>query len=153
MRRIDKEISDLQVMEEVLREAQVCRIAMYDEDYPYLIPMNFGYRDGCIYLHSADEGHKIDLLRKNPRVSFEAETKLELRKGSEPCKWGMRYYSVIGQGVVQFLEDDELKREALDILTEKHTGQHKFAYPQEALDKIVVLKLAIEQMTGKKSGY
>lgn len=46
---------------------------MFDEEYPYAVPMNFGYdvKDGklFIYLHTVkDVGHKLALLKKNPKV-------------------------------------------------------------------------------------
>ena len=36
----------------------------------YALPLSYVYDENCIYFHSAKEGHKIDILQKNPKVSF-----------------------------------------------------------------------------------
>ena len=60
MRRKDKEIKDQQEIESILGKADVCRLAFSDNDIPYIVPVNYGYRDHCLYFHSAKEGKKID---------------------------------------------------------------------------------------------
>ncbi len=73
MRKANQEITDPEIIEEILGGAEICRIAMADGDVPYLLPFNYGYRDRCIYIHSAPSGKKIDLLKKNGSVCFEVE--------------------------------------------------------------------------------
>ena len=69
MRRSDKEIKDSESIQKILKEADVCRIALADGNKPDMIPMNFGYKNNTLYLHSATEGLKIDILRKNTIVN------------------------------------------------------------------------------------
>jgi hypothetical protein len=152
MRRSEKEVKDRAWMESILRKALVCRIALCADHEPYLVPMNFGYRDGCLYLHSAPAGRKIDLLRQNNRVCFEVETDCELAPSSKACKWGVKYRSVIGFGRASLVEGPKEKAEALGILVE-HYAPGKFQFPPRAVAKIMVIKIEIESMTGKKSGY
>ena len=73
MRRNEREITDPKIIEEIIHQATICRIALYDADYPYIVPLNYGYESGALYFHSAKEGKKIDLIRKNSRVCFEIE--------------------------------------------------------------------------------
>ncbi len=73
LRRRDKAINDRGLMEKILDTALVCRIAMCTDNIPYIVTMNFAYKDNCLYLHSAKSGRKIDILRKNPRVCFEID--------------------------------------------------------------------------------
>jgi nitroimidazol reductase NimA-like FMN-containing flavoprotein (pyridoxamine 5'-phosphate oxidase superfamily) len=155
MRRSDKEIKDKYIIEHVLKEAQICRIALCDYDQPYIIPMNFGYKDNNLYLHSALEGHKIDILNKNNNVCLEVDIKAEIVSSDNACDWGMKYYSVIGSGKAHFLEDINEKKKALDIIMQKYSGNNakSFEYSKSALDKIVVIKVKITEITGKKSGY
>ncbi|HNU36390.1 MAG TPA: pyridoxamine 5'-phosphate oxidase family protein, partial [Methanomassiliicoccales archaeon] len=68
MRKAEREIMDQGELEEVIRRAEVCRLAMVDDGKPYIVPMNFGYRNGCLYFHCAKEGRKLDVLRENPKV-------------------------------------------------------------------------------------
>jgi hypothetical protein len=53
--------------------------------------MNFAYHDNCIYLHSAPEGRKIDILKNNDRVCFEVDIQTQIVKDSQACNWSMRY--------------------------------------------------------------
>lgn len=153
MRRSDKEITDGILIEEILNEAQICRIAMCDNNLPYIIPMNFGYKAGSLYFHSAKEGKKIHILKENPSVCFEAETKVEIKTGDNACSWGMRYLSIIGQGKVSFLEDHFEKINALDLIMAKYTGEQKFEYLASSINEITLFKIEIQEITGKKSGY
>ncbi len=153
MRRRDKEINNLEQIETILDKAQVCRIAMYDGRIPYIVPMNFGYSNNFLYFHSALKGKKIDILKKNNKVCFEVATDLEVIKADEPCKWGMRYLSVIGTGQASLVEDLGEKEQALNIIMEKYSGRANFKFPVTALAKVAIIKIEIEEMTGKKSGY
>lgn len=153
MRRADKEITDYGLIETILKEERICRIALCDWEKPYIIPMIFGYQDGYLYLHSAPEGKKIDLIRKNNQVCFEVESKVEIIPGEQPCSWGVNYYSVIGIGKAYFIEEPEEKKKALDIMARKFTKENQFEYPEAMLSKTEVIKIVIEEMRGKKSGY
>lgn len=153
MRRKEREITDKQTIESILKEAHICRIAMCDEDLPYLVPMNFGYKDSCIYLHSAKGGKKIDILKRNPNICFEVESKVEIKVDEKPCKWGMKYVSVIGSGKLVFVYEEHEKLAALNILMDKYTEAKTFEYQKESLSKVQILKIEIKEMTGKKAGY
>jgi nitroimidazol reductase NimA-like FMN-containing flavoprotein (pyridoxamine 5'-phosphate oxidase superfamily) len=150
MRRKEREIKNQKEMEDILKTCSVCRLAMVDGDRPYLVPMNFGYRDGALYLHSAREGKKIDLIRKNPRVCFEVDEIVQFRKAERACDWGVEYKSVIGSGKAVFLSGPEEKRRALDIIMAQYS-HGAYDYPDTMLEKTLVIKIEIEEMRGKKS--
>ncbi|GAH17704.1 unnamed protein product, partial [marine sediment metagenome] len=95
MRRKDKEIADEKAMVSIVEKAIVCRVAMCWQDEPYVVPMSFGYRDNCIYLHSAREGRKLDILRNNDKVCIEFDIGVELIQSHEACKSSMKYKSVL----------------------------------------------------------
>ncbi len=153
MRRRDKEIKDLAIIEGILKEAKVCRIALCDNNKPYIVPMNFGHKDKYIYLHSATEGLKIDILNKNNNICFEVDIKNEIVKSKIACNWGMKYYSVIGSGKAYFIEDIKEKKNALDIIMQKYSDKESFEYSKSALDKTIVIKAELTEITGKKSGH
>lgn len=77
MRRSDREITDFQELITVMRGCDVCRLALHDEPYPYILPLNFGLEvDGetvRLYFHGANTGTKYDLIAKNPNVAFEMD--------------------------------------------------------------------------------
>ena len=153
MRRKDKEIKDENTIESIIKRATVCRIGLSENNVPYIVPLIFGYKDNCLYFHSAREGKKIDMIGSNNGVCFEIDIDDEIVKGEEACGWSMKYYSVIGFGKAFLVEGFEEKREALDIIMEHYSGKLPFEYPEEAVNNAAIIKVKIERMTGKKSGY
>lgn len=153
MRRKDRQINDSQLIEEILETALICRIGMIAGNRPYIVPMNFAYHDQCLYLHSAREGRKIEILKKNQQICFEIEQQTELVKSDDPCKWSMRYLSVIGFGRAFLIDDLLAKKASLDIIMQKYSSRQSFDYPDNALNKVLIIKIEIDEMTGKKAGY
>ncbi|OGS21855.1 MAG: pyridoxamine 5'-phosphate oxidase [Elusimicrobia bacterium RIFOXYA2_FULL_40_6] len=151
MRRHDREITDKSVMEAIIKEAQVCRIALCDGDMPYIVPVCFGYKDDCLYIHSVAQGKKLDIIKKNNNVCFEIEGKCEIVTAEKACDYSMKYSSVIGTGKAVLIDDSGEKMKALDIVMGQYS-QGSFQYPTEMMKRISVIKITIEQMTGKKSG-
>jgi nitroimidazol reductase NimA-like FMN-containing flavoprotein (pyridoxamine 5'-phosphate oxidase superfamily) len=150
MRRRDKEITDPSTIEDVISQATVCKLAMCDDNQPYIVPLCFGFKDNTLYFHSAREGKKIDMLKKNPNVCFEFDIFTQVIKSAKACKYGMKYKSVIGYGKASFITDDGLKRQAFDIIMKQY-AQGPFAYDDALVSSIVIIKVDIEQMTGKRS--
>jgi len=153
MRRRDREIKDRELMESIIRRAPVCRIGLSEDNIPYVVPLNFGYKDNFLYFHSAKEGKKIDMIRKNNHICFEVDIEHEPVQGEDPCDWSMKYRSVIGFGKAFLVEDHGEKRRALDIISEHYTGKQSFEYPENSVNNLAIIKVKIESMTGKKSGY
>ena len=65
MRRKDREVTELEAVKEIIRQCDVLRLGLADGDYPYIVPMNFGWeeKEGRLYfyLHGAAEGRKAEL--------------------------------------------------------------------------------------------
>ena len=152
MRRKEKEITDIKSIEKIIKKAKVCRLALSLNDTPYIVPVCFGYSAKTIYFHSAREGKKIDIIKKNNKVCFEFDINHELVESEKACKWGMKFRSVIGYGKASFLENIEEKQAAFDILMQNYTNK-TFLFPEENLNNTLLIKIAIEQITGKESGY
>jgi nitroimidazol reductase NimA-like FMN-containing flavoprotein (pyridoxamine 5'-phosphate oxidase superfamily) len=152
MRRSEKEIKDPKEIDAILQAAQVCRIAMAAGDSPYVVPVNFAVSNHHLYFHCAKSGKKIDLLRKNPSVCFEVDIPGDLRVADTACLCSMKYKSVIGFGEAYFIEGADEKKKALNILMKKYTGRDSCAYADDALDKVCVMGVRIEKMSGKCSG-
>ena len=109
------------------------------------------YRDGRLYFHCAPEGHKLDILRKNNRVCFEASTDIRVRLGkSLGCGHTTHYKCVMGRGRAEILKDSEAKVEGLHVLM-AHYSDKEFVFPPEAVDKTAVVRVTVESMTGKRS--
>lgn len=150
MRRSEKEITDQSILDEIMKKAQICRLAVSYQDMPYIIPMNFGYADKVLYFHSAQEGLKLSILRENPQACFEVEIDTQLVVGKQACNWSMRYQTVVGFGEVEFIDDPEAKGEAMRIIM----GQYNNDLPlpaDQGLAGVTLYKLNVNTMTGKQS--
>ncbi|MBW7989308.1 MAG: pyridoxamine 5'-phosphate oxidase family protein [Planctomycetes bacterium] len=153
MRRKDREITDIATIEGIIHKGQVCRLGLSENGRPYIIPLCFGYKDNNLYFHTAREGKKLDILRKNNNVCFEITIDNELVKSKEACGYNMKYQSVIGFGKATFIEDIDSKRKAFDIIMQNYSYR-SFEYPVEAIkNTVIIIKVEIESMTGKKSAY
>jgi nitroimidazol reductase NimA-like FMN-containing flavoprotein (pyridoxamine 5'-phosphate oxidase superfamily) len=152
MRRKEKQIVDKGIIEKILLESEICRIAMLDGSEPYLVPLNYGYANNIIYIHSATEGRKIDILKVNKRVCFEIEYHAEIIKKDEPCKWSTKYQSVIGYGNIEIITDTEAKKRGMDIIMNKYGYQGDIEYNEGSIGRMNLLQLKIDKITAKQSG-
>ena len=139
-------------IEAIIRKASVCRLGMLDGDTPYIVPLCFGYREGTLYFHGAVKSRKYALIQKHPKVGFEFDILAEPLSAGDPCNWDMRYQSVIGFGSAAMVEDTVEKRQALEIIVSQYSNGPRL-FTEQALRATVVIKVAIETMTGKQSGF
>jgi uncharacterized protein len=151
MRRKDKEITDPAIVREILEKSFICRIGLLDGDRPYIVPMNYGFSEGVLFFHSARVGKKIELISKNNRVCFEIEYAAEVIRNDQSCAWSTRYRSVIGYGILEIITDAEEKKKGLDVIM-AHNGKRDNHYHEPYVARIVILKLTIDQISGKQSG-
>ena len=154
MRRKEKEITNIEEIESIISHADVCRIAFADGNDPYIVTLNFGYSGGNekkIYFHCADEGKKLEMIRKNNYVCFEMDTDHNLHTGRNACDYGMSYRSVVGWGRISVLTDDKEKKTGLDSIMSHYSQEKSFSYNQSTLDRTLLLRLDILKVSGKKS--
>jgi len=152
MRRKDKEVTGAKDIEEIIRRANICRLALCEGDRPYIVPLCFGYENGKLYFHSASQGRKLEILENNRNVCFEMDIDQGLVSGEAPCKYGFRYRSVVGFGRASFIRDTESKREALGIIM-KNYSEGVFDFTESKVAGTTIIKVDIEDITGKISGY
>ena len=137
-------------IESTILKAKVCRLGMVDGDQPYVVPLSFGYHQNTLYFHTGKKGRKMAILKKNNRVCFEMEVGLEIVPADNPCKWNMRYKSVVGFGRAVILENPAEKIKALDVIV-KHYGGALTSYDEKRVNGLAVIKVAIDSVTGKES--
>lgn len=154
MRRSDREITSFDEIVSIMRKCTVCRVALFDDKYPYILPLNFGMsvegENITLYFHGAETGKKYDLIAANNNVSFEMDCSHEVMytDEKESCTWGMAYESVIGQGTIEILPDNE-KEKALTFLMAQY-GQKECRFDPEVLKRTKVMKLRVLSCTGKR---
>jgi len=148
-------ITDQKEIDEIINKCQVCYVSMVDENnLPYVLPFNFGYSNGIIYLHSSQKGHKIDILKKNPAVCISFSTDHQLRNQSEQmaCSYSMKYRSVLAFGKVEFYDDVDQKIESFNTLMAHYTDR-EFNYGMPSLREVCTYKVKVEKFTAKIYGY
>lgn len=150
-----KILTDLSVIKKIIDKCEACYVSMVDKNNrPYVLPFNFGYDGEFIYLHSAAEGKKIDILKINNNVcvAFSTDHSLYHRNDDVACSYGMKFRSVIAFGKVQFIEDYDKKIEVLNKVMEKYTGK-AFTYNAPAVNNVAAFVIKIESITAKEFGY
>ena len=160
MRRNDKKIESPAELSELLRSGEVCHLSMVDDGMPYVIPLNYGYQEGgyleggsangALYFHSAPEGRKIQILRENPEVCFCVVADHQLIEGVKACSWSASYRSVIGTGKATIITEPTEKDEGLKILMAQYSDR-EYEFSDSDLERVVVIRVEIEEMSGKKS--
>lgn len=150
MRRNDREITDKTLIDQMILSEKVVRLGIMDNDKVYVVPMSFGYDGKAFYFHSALAGRKIDLLKKTHYATFELDSVGELVTGPVACAYSVNFESVIGEGRVEFIEDADEKRTALNVLMKHYTDKGDWDIPQQALSSVCCFKLIVENISMKK---
>ena len=152
MRRKDREITDFHDIMDIMNKCDTCRLAFFDQEYPYIVPLNFGVNieDGQLYLyfHSANQGTKLDLIRQNNKATFEMDCEHNIILYDERMSCTMGYASVIGHGEIEFVDEDD-KYKALKILM-KHYHHEDFQFNTKMMKVTTVFRLKVLDMVGKR---
>ncbi|MDQ1340670.1 MAG: uncharacterized protein QG567_1828 [Campylobacterota bacterium] len=161
MRRSELSIEDKETMLWVLSECEYGTLTLFDDEFPYGVPLNFAWDDDGVVFHGALEGKKIELIKKNPKASFCAVKSYSLIPSyfsdtNSACPATQHFASVMIRGVVEIINNGESKAKALNLLMQKlqpekgyETIEYKNPIYTKMLDKTSVFKL-IAQDVGTK---
>lgn len=147
-------VDDLNRIEEIIKSCDICHIGISDPSgVPYVLPMNFGYKEGVIYLHSAQEGSSTSMLDLNPNIciTFCTQTKLVWQNEEVACSYRMKCKSVICHGKVLFEEDFDEKVKALSIIMSQYSSR-EFTYSDPSVNNVKIWKVPIERYSAKEFG-
>ena len=150
MRRKNQALSD-EVCVAVLRSGTSGVLAAAGEDdYPYAVPLSYVYCDSKLYFHCAKEGHKLEVITRNPKVSFCVIDQDQV----VPEKYTTYFRSVIVFGKARILNEAGEKRAALEKLAERYSPEYpegRKAEIDQLLDVVNMVEIQIEAMTGKEA--
>ena len=149
MRRFKQQISKEECIR-ILKEQPRGIMSMYGDDgYPSGVPMNHWYseEDGKLYFHGAKEGHKIDSIKRDDKVSYCVYDQGFRREG----EWALNISSVVLFGRIRIVEDEDKKREICTNLCRKFTDDEEYLKKEmaNAFPRVCCLELEIEHMSGK----
>ena len=150
MRRKAQQLSQEECVE-ILNNATSGVLAVYGDDgYPYTVPVSHAYEDGKIVFHCAKEGHKIDAIRRNEKVSFCVVAQDEVM----PKERTTAFISVIAFGRARIVDDEAGLRHIAGLIGEKFSAD----YPEEcqketdsviAANRMYCVEITIDHLTGK----
>lgn len=153
MRRKDKQVSDVEVLNSVINNATVCRIGLVKDDRPYVIPLNFGFDGRNIYFHSARSGEKVEILKMNNHICIEFEQDISIIESEKPCDWSARFLTIVVHGTAELVVDLVQKRYGLvQILEHYKSGVGEYPFTDDEIKPVLVYKVMIEEIIGKLSG-
>ena len=152
MNHEDRRITNPEIIKAILDKNIVCVVAMQDEPYPYVVPMNYGYvwEDKLVlYMHMADKGHRLELLEENPHVSCNINMFLN-RFGKKRYRGeghDYRSVTVFGKAEVVTKEQPEEYLKGLNALC-RNTGRALLRkVPRN--ENLLVMKVTADVVTAK----
>ena len=152
MTKRERQVTDPAQIAHILDTGKVLHLGLAVNNEPYVVPMNYGYtmEDGklVLYLHSALQGKKLDMMRTNPNVFFEIDCDLMPFEGRVPCQYGLVYSSIMGRGTARIVENVEEKKQAMSILMKTQTGKD-FAFEDRLVSIVAVVRIDVEEYTAK----
>ncbi|MBP5386287.1 MAG: pyridoxamine 5'-phosphate oxidase family protein [Prevotella sp.] len=150
MRRHRQQLSQEESIRILERATSGTLALLGDDDYPYAVPISFVYHEGCLYFHSAVEGHKVDAIRRHGKASFcvidQDEVHGEL--------YTTFFRSVIAFGHISIIGDEDEKTAAARMLGNRYNPNQDDALQMEmekGLHRMVMLRMKIEHLTGKEA--
>lgn len=144
--------NDQELVETIIKSCDICYIGVTGKDLvPYVLPMNFGYHNQTIYLHSAPDGRVIRTLAENNNIciTFSTDHELVFQNKEVACSYRMKSKSVVAFGKVEFVEDMEQKRTALDIIMSQYTNL-PFTYNDPAVRNVKIWKVEVDEISCKE---
>lgn len=146
MRRKERERLEPEFMELVFNKSEEMCLAMLDDGWPYALYVNFAKSDNFLYIHCAPEGHKLDCIRKNPKIAFTlaCDTKIDREN------FTTYYKSVCGRGLATIVENKDEKARALELIGKRYKSL--CPPPNDAMtSRLSIIRIEITELTGKQS--
>ena len=144
----DRVIGDDKTIDIIKRGSYGVLSTIGEDGYPYGVPLNYTYFNNCICFHCAMEGHKLDNIDFNNKVSFCVVTKSDVLAN----EFDTDYESVIAFGKAIVIADDTEKKDILLSVLDKYSAGYLKAgntYMKKYWDETKVIKIKIEHLTGK----
>ena len=153
MRRKDREITDISQIHEIMNSCVCCRLGFYDDGEVYIVPLNFGFnivdKSTVLYFHGAKDGRKINLITKVQSVGFEMDTDYKLNPGETACSYSARFQSVIGTGMISFVDDKNEKENALRTIMCHNTKKSDWQFTDAMMNSVCVFKVVVDKLSCK----
>jgi nitroimidazol reductase NimA-like FMN-containing flavoprotein (pyridoxamine 5'-phosphate oxidase superfamily) len=128
----------------LLRKGRIGRLGCIADDEPYVVPVNYVFNGECAYLHSLP-GHKIEAMRKRPRVC------LQVDEIEDETNWK----SVLAFGTYEEITERDERAEALNHLLSSFsrlTPVESLIVEDAGAPAPVVFRIRVNRLTGISEG-
>jgi nitroimidazol reductase NimA-like FMN-containing flavoprotein (pyridoxamine 5'-phosphate oxidase superfamily) len=144
----ERAISDEKALEILINGSYGVLSTTGEDGFPYGVPVNYAYLDNGICFHCAREGHKLENIQFNEKVSFCVVSRSDILA----VKFDTDYESVIAFGKASEVTEDSGREAVLLSLVNKYSGEHLAAgrnYIRKYWDDVRIIRIEIEHLSGK----
>ncbi|MFJ7838832.1 pyridoxamine 5'-phosphate oxidase family protein [Lysinibacillus sphaericus] len=158
IRKADRTFTNEGQINNFLREAQTAFLGLVDHNMPYVIPLNFVFKEGIFYIHGANEGRKITILHTNSNACMTISGNYGTIADPIPANTDTAYMSVIANGIIEVVTNLDEATAAMQAMLDKYvpayyqaplSKAHVEKYQSSLGSKTIVLKLKPITMTAK----
>ncbi len=137
---------------EILRAATSGVLAVHGDDgYPYTVPLSYFQEEDSIFFHCAAQGHKLDAIRENEKVSFCVVAQDDVVSET----YSTDYRSVVVFGRAHIVEDEGRKLDIIKKLALRYAPDNTREHMQREIDEsfhhLTIVEIVMEHITGKES--
>ena len=158
MRLHKREITDPEILREIIEECDVVRIGASDSDGIFVVPVNYGYdlsfqngkADLKLYIHGAGEGRKAEAFASNPLVAVEMDRMVSVISGDYTCSYSYSYRSIMGNGKVRRAADEQEKVYGLTKIMEHMAPGAEIEFSPAMLERTEVFCIEMGKFTAKE---
>ena len=146
-------IQNREEIDNIIRACKTCYLAMSDNDFPYILPMNFALDGNTVIMHSAQSGRMWETLKKNQNVCINwiIGEYLAWQDVKVGCSYRVKSKSVLVEGKVEFIDDFDEKTRCLRLLMNQYSDR-EFKFSKPAVENVGIIKVAIEKISAKEFG-
>ncbi|MDD4801463.1 MAG: pyridoxamine 5'-phosphate oxidase family protein [Syntrophomonas sp.] len=149
MRKFERQMDNEEALSRLQKGLYGVLSTVDNNGQPYGVPLNYVIRENALYFHSAVEGHKLDNIKYNNKVAFTVVGSAEILAR----QFSTAYDCVVLFGIISLVKDEQEKRQVLMDLVNKYSpefAEEGTKYVANSIDRCVVLKIAIQSLTGKQ---
>ncbi|WP_342442956.1 pyridoxamine 5'-phosphate oxidase family protein [Lysinibacillus sp. FSL K6-0075] len=159
IRMVNRACTDEKQIKQFLEDAQTAFLGLVDQHIPYVIPLNYVYKDGIFYFHGANEGRKIDILTTNQNACMTISENYGTMVDPVPAETDTAYMSVVANGLVEIVTDLNEATAAMQAMLDKYvpdyyhaplSKKHLDKYQSSLGSKTLVLKVKPTSITAKE---
>jgi uncharacterized protein len=146
-------IQNREEINKIILASKICYLAMSENDFPYVLPMNFALDGNSVIMHSAQSGRMWETLKKNQNVCINwiIGEDLAWQDVKVGCSYRVKSKSVLVEGKVEFVDDFDEKTRCMNLMMGQYSDR-EFKFSKPAIENVGIIKVAIEKITAKEFG-